>query len=152
MSSDLRICDGCQRITPVREIRKGRCRICARKVDKAYRRSQRVRGIPSGGGRIPAAQRKRILDRAGRLCFWCGGEATAVDHVIPMVRGGTSVDENLVASCGPCNRAKGDRLAAEFTASEWLRDRRGASEGLEKEQGIQRPPSSEKNEPFRWIW
>ena len=35
-----------------------------------------------------------------------------VDHVIPRSKGGTSTWENIVASCAPCNRRKGDSLPA----------------------------------------
>ena len=36
-----------------------------------------------------------------------------VDHVIPRSKGGDSSWENIVASCAPCNRRKGDRLPAQ---------------------------------------
>ena len=36
--------------------------------------------------------------------------AEQVDHVLPVWRGGTSREANLVAACKRCNRAKGARL------------------------------------------
>jgi hypothetical protein len=36
-----------------------------------------------------------------------------LDHVIPRSRGGESVWENVVTSCGPCNLRKGDKLPEE---------------------------------------
>jgi len=35
---------------------------------------------------------------------------------LPISRGGTAVLENLVVSCGGCNRAKGEMTADEFRA------------------------------------
>jgi 5-methylcytosine-specific restriction endonuclease McrA len=60
--------------------------------------------------------RKAVLARDAWTCQYCGREAHAgltVDHVIPRSRGGLSVWENIVASCAPCNRKKGNRLPRE---------------------------------------
>lgn len=61
--------------------------------------------------------RKAVLARDSWTCQYCGTERTAgltVDHVIPRSRGGESVWENIVASCAPCNRRKGNRLPREI--------------------------------------
>ena len=60
--------------------------------------------------------RKAVLARDSYTCQYCGHEATSltVDHVIPRSRGGQSVWENIVASCAPCNRKKGNRLPREI--------------------------------------
>jgi 5-methylcytosine-specific restriction endonuclease McrA len=60
--------------------------------------------------------RKAVLARDAWTCQYCGREAhtgLTVDHVIPRSRGGQSVWENIVASCAPCNRKKGNRLPRE---------------------------------------
>src|SRR5687767_4723413 len=59
--------------------------------------------------------RKAVLARDSYTCQYCGHEATSltVDHVIPRSRGGQSVWENIVASCAPCNRKKGNRTPHE---------------------------------------
>jgi len=59
--------------------------------------------------------RKAVLARDAYTCQYCGHEAGSltVDHVIPRSRGGQSVWENIVASCAPCNRKKGNRLPRE---------------------------------------
>jgi 5-methylcytosine-specific restriction endonuclease McrA len=59
--------------------------------------------------------RKAVLARDAYTCQYCGREAASltVDHVIPRSRGGQSVWENIVASCAPCNRKKGNRLPRE---------------------------------------
>ena len=58
--------------------------------------------------------RKAVLARDAWTCQYCGSErgGLTVDHVIPRSRGGESVWENIVASCAPCNRRKGNRLPA----------------------------------------
>lgn len=67
--------------------------------------------------RVPRdTQRRKITRRAvfardGWECQYCGAHAQlTVDHVIPRSKGGASTWENIVASCAPCNRRKGDRL------------------------------------------
>ena len=59
--------------------------------------------------------RKAVLARDAYTCQYCGHEASGltVDHVIPRSRGGESVWENIVASCAPCNRKKGNRMPRE---------------------------------------
>jgi 5-methylcytosine-specific restriction endonuclease McrA len=59
--------------------------------------------------------RKAVLARDGWTCQYCGASkpTLTVDHVIPRSRGGESVWENIVASCAPCNRKKGNRLPQE---------------------------------------
>jgi 5-methylcytosine-specific restriction endonuclease McrA len=55
--------------------------------------------------------RRAVFARDGWTCQYCGARANlTVDHVIPRSKGGTSEWENIVASCAPCNRRKGDLL------------------------------------------
>ena len=54
--------------------------------------------------------RQRILRRDQFICFYCGQEATTVDHVIPRRLNGNDADDNLVASCRRCNLSKGGRF------------------------------------------
>lgn len=72
--------------------------------------------------RIPRDVRRRKITRKAVFardlwtCQYCGRErlGLTVDHVIPRSRGGESVWENIVASCAPCNRRKGNRLPREI--------------------------------------
>jgi 5-methylcytosine-specific restriction endonuclease McrA len=59
--------------------------------------------------------RKAVLARDSWTCQYCGAEkpGLTVDHVIPRSKGGESVWENIVASCAPCNRKKGNKLPRE---------------------------------------
>ena len=56
-----------------------------------------------------------LFARDGWLCAYCGSGSNrlTLDHVVPRSRGGTSVWENVVTSCAPCNHSKGDRLLEE---------------------------------------
>jgi 5-methylcytosine-specific restriction endonuclease McrA len=55
--------------------------------------------------------RRAVFARDGWACQYCGsGSNLTVDHVIPRSKGGSSSWDNIVASCAPCNRRKGDRL------------------------------------------
>jgi 5-methylcytosine-specific restriction endonuclease McrA len=60
--------------------------------------------------------RRAVLARDGWTCQYCGSSrpGLTVDHVVPRSRGGESVWENIVASCAPCNRKKGNRLPREL--------------------------------------
>lgn len=60
--------------------------------------------------------RLRVLRRDGNTCAYCGDVATEVDHVIPLVRGGSDDAENLVACCRSCNSRKKDQQVGVFLA------------------------------------
>lgn len=57
--------------------------------------------------------RRTVLARDMYRCQYCGIHASkrelTIDHVVPRSKGGTTVWENVVSACGPCNRRKGDR-------------------------------------------
>lgn len=55
----------------------------------------------------------RIIQRAwGKSCAYCGASGVPLtkDHIIPVMRGGQDVKENVCPSCEPCNTKKGDSL------------------------------------------
>src|SRR3712207_2894426 len=58
--------------------------------------------------------RRAVFARDGWMCQYCGARSNlTVDHVIPRSKGGSSEWDNIVASCAPCNRRKGDLLPAQ---------------------------------------
>jgi 5-methylcytosine-specific restriction endonuclease McrA len=58
--------------------------------------------------------RRAVFARDSWTCQYCGRTShLTVDHVLPRSRGGESVWENIVTSCAPCNRRKGDRTPVE---------------------------------------
>ena len=72
--------------------------------------------------RVPRAITRRISRRVlfardGWCCVYCGtnGGRLTLDHVVPRSRGGSSVWENVVTACAPCNLRKGDRLPDEVS-------------------------------------
>jgi len=63
------------------------------------------------------------LRKTNGFCPYCGtplkpehpdGVQFAVDHRIPVSRGGTNDPRNLIAACHPCNNSKGDLTDFEF--------------------------------------
>jgi len=60
--------------------------------------------------------RRAVFARDRWTCQYCGTvrNTLTVDHVIPRSKGGPSSWDNIVASCAPCNRRKGDRLPAQI--------------------------------------
>jgi 5-methylcytosine-specific restriction endonuclease McrA len=70
--------------------------------------------------RIPRESSKRritrraVFARDSWTCQYCGSTThLTVDHVLPRSRGGPSDWENIVTSCAPCNRRKGNRTPSE---------------------------------------
>jgi 5-methylcytosine-specific restriction endonuclease McrA len=58
--------------------------------------------------------RRAVFARDSWTCQYCGRTShLTVDHVLPRSRGGRSVWENIVTSCAPCNRRKGNRTPVE---------------------------------------
>jgi 5-methylcytosine-specific restriction endonuclease McrA len=55
--------------------------------------------------------RRAVFARDDWTCQYCGSRSNlTVDHVVPRSKGGPSSWENIVASCAPCNRRKGNAL------------------------------------------
>ena len=56
--------------------------------------------------------------RAAGICHYCGGKfppkELTMDHLVPLVRGGRSVKNNVVPACKDCNNKKKHSLAFEF--------------------------------------
>ena len=54
--------------------------------------------------------RRAVFARDSHRCQYCGSDRhLTVDHVVPRSKGGPDTWDNLVTSCAPCNRKKGDR-------------------------------------------
>lgn len=59
----------------------------------------------------------KVFERDQYVCRYCGRRAPlTVDHVVTWESGGSSVESNLVAVCGPCNKKRG---MLEYSA--WLK-------------------------------
>jgi 5-methylcytosine-specific restriction endonuclease McrA len=72
--------------------------------------------------RIPGLtmHRRRILltrwRRQRRTCAYCPRPVSAIDHVVPLIRGGTNWEGNLAPCCRPCNSSKSDQYLTEWRA------------------------------------
>lgn len=70
---------------------------------------------------VPAALRRKVMQRDRLRCHHCGQPGTAsvgpdgrgwhIDHVTPLSRGGRTVLSNLVLSCATCNQRKAGKAA-----------------------------------------
>lgn len=59
---------------------------------------------------IPAKLRTQVFERDAYRCRYCRSyESLSLDHVVPVVAGGTNTEENLVAACRACNSRKHGR-------------------------------------------
>lgn len=76
---------------------------------------QEVKGSTGYGDPPPARSRRNVAKhiraavmRRDRCCVQCESvEDLAIDHIIPLARGGTNALENLQVLCGTCNSKKG---------------------------------------------
>jgi hypothetical protein len=65
--------------------------------------------------------REWVLQRDEYRCQICKQRpATDADHIWPRKLGGTDHIDNLRAACGPCNKAKGDRVDVAVATEEQL--------------------------------
>jgi 5-methylcytosine-specific restriction endonuclease McrA len=63
-------------------------------------------GYPADERRLSAEQRQAVFDRDEGKCQVCGGPATEIDHIDPMVGGDMNRPGNLQALCNECHRRK----------------------------------------------
>jgi 5-methylcytosine-specific restriction endonuclease McrA len=62
----------------------------------------------ASGGSFTARQWRALVDEFGSRCVCCGimPPKLSVDHVVPLMRGGSNLIENIQPLCLSCNRAK----------------------------------------------
>lgn len=97
-----------------------------KRVSAAWRRSERGResNIAHTHSRRakagPALARETVAElkaEYGGLCPYCQRTITGrghIDHIVPIISGGTNERANLVYCCAACNRAKGARTLLQF--------------------------------------
>ncbi len=67
---------------------------------------------------IPDKLRERVARQARYRCGYClsseriVGLSMEIDHLIPQVLGGLTLEENLWLACSACNAFKGQRISA----------------------------------------
>ena len=104
-----RPCLDCNRLTrPGRS----RCDDCTRAVRKGWdrgsvlNRQRRMRGAGGGAQRL----RRLVNAQGGASCMGCGSwhpaPSIVIDHVVPMAKRGTDLDDNVQPLCEGCHRIK----------------------------------------------
>ncbi len=68
----------------------------------------------------PKGLKRSLMRRQDNTCVYCGYRRIAasmdIDHIIPVVRGGSNDESNLQVICSPCNQRKGLQTDEEFRA------------------------------------
>lgn len=82
--------------------------------EEMMKRSSRTPGVPR--------RRQRIFNKSDGKCHYCQTPLTLtgkwhIEHKMPRALMGSNKDDNLVASCAPCNHKKRDMTDVEFMAS-----------------------------------
>lgn len=91
------------------------------------------KGLPITTSRAPCElhmlpTRKYVFLAFRGVCFYCecilAEHTMTLDHQIPKSKGGINSRKNFVASCGPCNNTKGDRMptARELERANFIRE------------------------------
>lgn len=132
--------EGKARCHPCRRIRSDRLATCARcgatfiRHDKSTRycsaacfglairtrlgdgsRERRMRRERTVG--LTSRQRKKLMAmwiKQGKRCAYCPALADTVDHVLPLILGGTNYEGNLAPCCRRCNSSKSGLMMIEW--------------------------------------
>ena len=68
----------------------------------------------------PRGLKRQLMRRQNNTCVYCGYRRRApsldIDHIVPVVKGGSNDAPNLQVICRPCNQRKGDQTDEEFRA------------------------------------
>ena len=68
----------------------------------------------------PKGLKRSLMRRQDNTCTYCGYRRIAasmdIDHIVPVVRGGSNDESNLQVICRPCNQRKGLQTDEEFRA------------------------------------
>lgn len=72
-----------------------------RRKDHAVRKSRGVERVDSVSG-------INLRELFEGKCAYCDNEARTWDHVIPVSKGGATVEGNIIPACTPCNSSKRD--------------------------------------------
>jgi 5-methylcytosine-specific restriction endonuclease McrA len=115
-------CRVCQRAYVSEHSRNNRDQVVRRAATRALR-------VQEAGAELSPSERREIkallLSRQKNRCFYCGvaiDESSHLDHMTPVVQGGSSNISNLAMACSRCNDAKHGKNVDEFRI--WLRKNR----------------------------
>jgi hypothetical protein len=97
-----------------------------------------IQAVERSIARLPLSKKLRfeVFKRDGFKCQYCGGHPPGkileVDHIDPVVNGGSNDETNLITACFDCNRGKGARSLSDVPRALSAR----ASEIAEREEQI----------------
>lgn len=101
--------------------------------------------------RAPGLSNKRRLAllaewrRKGAICVYCRASAAdTVDHVVPLVLGGTNYEGNLAPCCRRCNSSKAGK-----TVAEWRHDRRVSRHVVPMPKKVAKAPKPKPEKPSK---
>lgn len=83
-------------------------------------RSRLYKGLQSGDMKIHSLfDDEKLKLQNGTRCVYCGVSTdVSIDHMIPRIKGGTDISDNLVCACRTCNSSKGKK-----DLMEWYHDK-----------------------------
>lgn len=76
-----------------------------KQYETVHNQRRRAQVLGNGGNHTGEQLEELFASYAGK-CVYCTSDATEVDHIVPISKGGTNDIENLVPACAPCNRRK----------------------------------------------
>lgn len=89
---------------------------------KARAAARRARKM--GTSTVEVIYKSDIIERDKSICYLCGNllavQDVVLEHVVPLVRGGTHTPNNVRVACSPCNLRKGRKLLSEL---DWYQSR-----------------------------
>lgn len=80
---------------------------------KTYAHNKRMR-LKGEYARTDSKTLELIIVFWGNKCAYCGGKYEAIDHVVPISKGGKHSSDNLLPACRKCNASKYVRDVEEF--------------------------------------
>lgn len=106
-----------------REQKNEKARLARRRRLPQARAKQRIqmskrRAQTRQAGGTPTVTIAELHEKQRGRCWWCNKKVEAanthLDHRIPLSRGGTNDDSNLVLACAPCNLSKHSKMPWEW--------------------------------------
>ena len=88
-----------------------------RQICRAGEQNRRARQR-AAEGKITAKLYRELLHKQWNACYWCSEQMDVpeIEHIIPLVKGGTNLPDNVVLACRPCNAQKNDKTPEEWFA------------------------------------
>ena len=86
-------------------------------ADRLWNAARRARGLDAAVYEITVRDIQRLERRQGGLCAYCHEKSQMtlhLEHVIPLVYGGSHSIGNIVLACEGCNKAKGVAFLTEW--------------------------------------